>query len=196
MPLAWWHRASGQKQRFGGALIPYDIPNIKIQGKRFSLPIKIGPWRSVNHYYNAFVVESFIDELAAKTNHDPLEYRIKLLKDTQFINVLKQVASKANWGKTLAKGHFHGLAMHKGFGTYVAQIAEISINNDGSIKVHKVTAAIDAGLVVNPDTVKAQMEGAIVFGLSAALKGKITFDNGSPTQSNYHNFPIKAHYCK
>jgi isoquinoline 1-oxidoreductase beta subunit len=190
MPLAWWHRASGQKQRFGGALIPYDIPNIKIQGKRFSLPIKIGPWRSVNHYYNAFVVESFIDELAAKTNHDPLEYRIKLLKDTQFINVLKQVASKANWGKTLAKGHFHGLAMHKGFGTYVAQIAEISINNDGSIKVHKVTAAIDAGTVVNPDIVKAQMEGAIVFGLSAALKGKITFDNGSPTQSNYHNFPI------
>jgi len=190
MPLAWWHRASGQKQRFGGALIPYDIPNIKIQGKRISLPIKIGPWRSVNHYYNAFVVESFIDELAAKTNHDPLEYRIKLLKDTQYINVLKQVASKANWGKTLAKGHFHGLAMHKGFGTYVAQIAEISINNDGSIKVHKVTAAIDAGIIVNPDTVKAQMEGAIVFGLSAALKGKITFDNGSPTQSNYHNFPI------
>lgn len=190
MPIAWWHKASGQKQRFGGAFIPYDIPNVKIQGKRFSLPIKVGPWRSVNHYYNAFVVESFIDELAAKTRQDPLEYRLKLLKDEQFIKVLKLATKKANWGKTLPKGHFHGLATHKGFGSYVAQVVEISINDDGSIKVHKVTAAIDAGIVVNPDTVRAQMEGAIVFGLSAALKGSITFDNGSPTQSNYHDFPI------
>ena len=92
--------------------------------------------------------------------------------------------------KSLPKGHFQGVAMHKGFGSYVAQIAEISINQNGSINVHKVTAAIDAGIVVNPDTVKAQMEGAIVFGLSAALKGKITFENGSPSQSNYHDFPI------
>jgi len=190
LPVAWWHKASGQKQRFGGAFLPYNIPNSRLQGKRISLPIKIGPWRSVNHYYNAFVVESFIDELAAKSNYDPLEYRLKLVDDPQFIEVLNQVAKNANWGKPLPKGHFHGLAMHKGFGSYVAQIAEISINRDHSIKVHKVTAAIDAGITVNPDTVRAQMEGAIVFGLSAALKGKITFNNGNPVQSNYHDFPI------
>ena len=189
-PIAWWHKAVGQKQRFGGAFLPYNIPNIKLQGKRISLPIKIGPWRSVNHYYNAFVVESFIDELASKAKIDPLEYRLKLIDDPQFINVLNLVANKAKWRKNLPKDHYQGLAMHKGFGSYVAQIAEISLKTDGSIKVHRVTAAIDAGIVINPDTVKAQMEGAIVFGLSAALKGQITFDNGSPLQSNYHDFPI------
>ncbi len=189
-PIAWWHKATGQKQRFGGAFLPYNIPNIRLQGKRISLPIKVGPWRSVNHYYNAFVVESFIDELAAKSKIDPLEYRLKLIDDPQFINVLKLVTSKANWGGKLPNGHYQGLAMHKGFGSYVAQVAEISLKADGSIKVHKVTAAIDAGIAVNPDTIKAQMEGAIVFGLSAALKGKITFNNGSPVQSNYHDFPI------
>lgn len=190
MPVAWLHKASGQNLRMNSAVIPYDIPNIRIQGIRCALPIKVGPWRSVDDYYNAFVIESFIDELAVKANQDPLTYRLKLIKNPQYIEVLNQVSKKANWGSKLPDGHFHGVATHKGFGTYVAQVAEISVAKDGSVKVHKITAAIDAGMVVNPDTVKAQMEGAIVFGLSAALKGKITFNNGSPEQSNYHDFPI------
>lgn len=190
MPVAWWHQSAGQKLNFGGAYIPYDIPNIRIQGKRLSLPIKIGPWRSVSHYYNAFVVESFIDALAAKNKFDPVEYRLKLLKDPQMINVLQEVAKKAKWGQPLTTGHYHGVATHKGFGSYVAQVVEVSIRKDGSVKVHKIVAAIDAGIVVNPDTVIAQMESAIVFGLSAALKGEVTFENGIASQNNYHDFPI------
>lgn len=190
-PVAWRHRGAGPKLRYSGAeWLAYDIPNLKVEGKRISSPVPTGPWRSVSHSYNAFAVESFIDELAAAGGHDPLAYRQKLTRHKpKYQEVLKAVADKAGWGKPLPADHYHGLAMHKGFGSYVAQIAEISIDN-GKVRVHRVTAAINCGKVVNPDTVRQQMESAITFGLSATLKGKVTLRDGRVEQSNFHDFPI------
>jgi isoquinoline 1-oxidoreductase beta subunit len=192
MPIAWWHSAAGPDLGMSGARdIPYAIPHIRVEGQRLEIPVPTGPWRSVSHSYNAFVIESFIDELATVHNHDPLEYRLRLLAEqAQYRDVLEQAAERAGWGKTLPDGHFHGLAVYKCFGTYVAQVAEISLDNLGKIRVHRVTAAIDAGLIVNPDNVISQLEGAITFGLSAALKGKITIKNGRVEQSNFHDFPV------
>lgn len=191
MPVAWWHKSAGPDLGLSGARdLPYDIPNIRVEGTNVDIPVPTGPWRSVSHSYNAFVIESFMDELAAVHKHDPLEYRLKLLGDPQYRRVLERAADKAQWGKTLPEGHHHGLAVYKSFGTYVAQIAEISLDDNNQIRVHKVTAAIDCGMVVNPDTVAAQMEGAITFGLSAVLKGQITIRDGRVEQSNYHDFPI------
>ena len=192
IPTAWWHSAAGPDLGLSGAKdVPYDIPHVRVQGSRVNIPVPTGPWRSVSHSYNAFVIESFIDELAAVHKHDPLEYRLQLLANKpQYINVLEKAAEKAGWGKPLPDGHYHGLAVYKCFGTYVAQVAEISLEDNGTIKIHQVTAAIDCGLVVNPDTVISQLEGAIAFGLSAALKGQITIKDGRVEQSNFHDFPI------
>ena len=191
-PVAWWHRAVGPTLGLSGAEnIPYDIPNIRVEGTDINIPIPTGPWRSVSHSYNAFVIESFIDELAAVYKHDPLEFRLRLLSNQpQYQQVLQKAAKKAGWGKSLPKGHYHGLATYKCFGTYVAQVAEISIETNGRIRVHKVTAAIDCGMVVNPDIVAAQMEGAITFGLTAALKSQISIKEGRVEQSNFHDFPL------
>ena len=191
-PVTWWHRTAGPKLDLSGATnIPYEIPNIRVEGTNVDIPIPTGPWRSVSHSYNAFVIETFIDELAAVHNHDPLEYRLKLLaNEPQYLQVLQSAADKAQWGKPLPEGHYHGLATYKCFGTYVAQIAEISLEDNWGIRVHKVTAAIDCGTVVNPDTVRAQMEGAVTFGLTAALKSEISIKGGRVEQSNFHNFPV------
>ena len=162
--------------------------------KRTSIPfVPTGNMRSVAHYHNAFVIQSFIDELAAKAEMDPYLYQRHLLRNSPRDRaVLDLAASKFEWGKPLEKGRYAGIAQHKTAGSCVAQVAEISISDKGGVRVHRVVCAIDCGIVVNPDTVKAQVEGGIVFGLTSALKGKITISEGSADQSNFHDYPLLA----
>jgi isoquinoline 1-oxidoreductase beta subunit len=153
--------------------------------------VPLGFWRSVGNSHNAFVKECFIDELAHAAKLDPLQYRINLLKDhPEMIAVLELAASKASWGMPLATGHFQGLALHSSYGSHVAQIAEISIDDRKMIHVHKVTCALDCGTVVDPDAVRAQIESAVVFGLTATLKSAITIEDDKVQESNFHDFPL------
>lgn len=174
----------------GATKLPYVVPNVLVEHVQVKTPLPVGMWRSVGHSHNAFVVESFIDELAAASDQDPLEYRLKLLDNNSHKTVLQLAADKAGWGTVLPSGHFHGLAVHYSYYSYVAQIVQLSVQDNGGVKVHKVTCAIDCGTVVNPDIVRAQMEGAIAYGLTAALKGEITLKQGKIAQSNFHNYPI------
>jgi isoquinoline 1-oxidoreductase beta subunit len=131
----------------------------------------------VGHSHTAFAVETFLDELAHAAGKDPYEYRRALLgSHPQHKRVLELAATEAGWGKPLLEGRGRGLAVHESFGSFVAQVAEVSVSSGGSVQVHRVVCAIDCGPVVNPDTIRAQMEGGIVFGLTAALYGEITFE--------------------
>jgi isoquinoline 1-oxidoreductase beta subunit len=175
----------------GAKEIPYEIPNILVDLHSPKIGVPVQWWRSVGHSHTAFVVESFIDEVVHAVAQDPYEYRRKLLvKHPRHDGVLKLAAEKAGWGKPLPKGHGRGIAVHESFGSFVAQVAEVSVNPTGEVRVHKVVCAIDCGRIVNPDTIKAQMESGIVFGLSAVLHGEITFQNGRVKQSNFHDYPI------
>jgi len=139
--------------------------------------------------HNIFVVESFIDELAAAAKQDPFEYRRLLLdKSPRARAVLELAAEKAGWGQPLPAGHGRGISVQQAFGSYVAQVAEVAVSKEGDVRVHRVVCAVDCGIVVNPDTVKAQMEGGILFGISGALFGEITLKNGRVEQSNFHNY--------
>jgi isoquinoline 1-oxidoreductase beta subunit len=175
----------------GAKEIPYEIPNtfVDLHSPRTGVPVQW--WRSVGHSHTAFVVESFIDEVAHAAGEDPYEFRSKLLiKHPRHLGVVKLVSEKAGWGRPLPKGRGRGIAVHESFGSFVAQVAEVSVNPEGEVRVHRVVCAIDCGKIVNPDTIKAQMESGIVFGLSAALRGKITFQNGRVVQSNFHDYPL------
>ena len=171
----------------------YDIPNISIEYVRIETPVPVGFWRSVGSSHNAFTVESFIDEMAHQAKKDPLAFRLDLLKKhPRAQRVLKTAAEKAGWGKPLKKGIVgRGIAYHLSFESYVAQVADISVNrNDGTIRVHNVVCAVDCGRMVNPDTVKAQMMGAINMGLSAALKEKIEFADGRVKTDNFDTYDL------
>jgi isoquinoline 1-oxidoreductase beta subunit len=173
----------------GGVGMPYTVPNVHVDYLMPDTGIPVGFWRSVNNSFNAFVVESFVDELAHAAKKDPYEYRRDLLgKAPRHLGVLNLVAQKAGWGAPLATGRSRGIAVWKSFETHVAEVAEISIDSDGTVQVHRVVCAVDCGPVVNPDTVEAQMQSAIVYGLTAALWGEITIDQGRVTQSNFHNY--------
>ena len=175
----------------GAKEIPYEIPNILVDLHTPNIAVPVQWWRSVGHSHTAFVVESFIDEVAHEVGKDPYEFRRKLLaKHPRHYGVLKLAAEKAGWGRPLPKGRGRGMAQHESFGSFVAQVAEVSVSAKGEVRVHKVVCAIDCGKIVNPDTIKAQMESGIVFGLSAALYGKITFQNGRVEQSNFHDYPL------
>jgi isoquinoline 1-oxidoreductase beta subunit len=176
----------------GAADTPYfeNIPACRVELHSPTSPVTVLWWRSVGHSNTAFVVESFIDELAHAAKKDPLEYRRLLLpKQSRERRALDLAAEKFNWGKPLEKGHAAGLAVHQSFESYVAQIAEVSIV-DKSVKVHRVVCAIDCGPVVNPLTVEAQMQSGIIFGLSAALHGELTLKDGRVEQSNFHDYPV------
>ena len=154
----------------GAAELPYDIPNLLVDWKRAPDGVPTLWWRSVGHSHTAFVVESFVDELAHAAGKDPLEFRRALLgKHPRYKAVLELAADKAGWGKPLPEGHGRGLAVHESFGSFVAEVAEVSVARDGQLKVHRVVCAVDCGPIVNPDTIQAQMESAVVFGLTAAL---------------------------
>lgn len=151
-------------------------------------PIPVLWWRSVGHSHSAFVMESLIDEMAYAAGKDTLEYRRALLKDhPRHLAALNLAAEKAGWDKPLLKGVARGIAVHESFGSYVAQVAEVSVNQ-GAVKVHRVVCAVDCGLAVNPDSLAAQMESSIAFALTAALHGKITFKDGMVEQSNFNDY--------
>ncbi|MCX8030779.1 MAG: xanthine dehydrogenase family protein molybdopterin-binding subunit [Thermodesulfovibrionales bacterium] len=171
--------------------IPYEIPNIHVDLHSPNVNIPVLWWRSVGHSHTAFVVESFIDEAAHLAKKDPYEFRKNLLKNQpKYLSVLELAAEKAGWKNSLEKGKGRGIAVHKSFGSYVAQVAEVSLDRSGKLKVSKVICAIDCGRVINPSTVEAQMESGIVFGLSAALFGSITIKDGMVEQSNFHDYQI------
>ncbi|MEK6209678.1 MAG: xanthine dehydrogenase family protein molybdopterin-binding subunit [Pseudomonadota bacterium] len=170
--------------------MPYAIANLRVDWVHAETPVPIGYWRSVGHSYTAFVVESFIDELAAAARQDPFEYRRRMLANApRHLAVLELAARKAGWGKPLPEGRFHGIALSRSFLTYVAEVAEVSVEN-GVPKVHRVVCAVDCGRVVNPNIVEQQISGGVVFGLSALLHGEITLQDGRVQQSNFHDYPV------
>jgi isoquinoline 1-oxidoreductase beta subunit len=153
--------------------------------------VPVGFWRSVGHSIQAFVVECFLDELCALTGKDPFEMRKSLLAGSpRLLGVLTLAAQKAGWGTPLPKGKGRGIACHHSFGSFVAEVAEVTAGDDGRVKVDRVVCAVDCGVAVNPDTIEAQIEGAVVYGLTAALKSEITLAGGKVTQTNFHNFRL------
>ncbi len=172
---------------------PYvtGVPDAYVGLHSPKLPVSVLWYRSVGHTHTGYVMETMIDDLARQAGKDPVAYRRTLLKDHhRHLATLNLAAEKAGWGKPLPKGHFHGVAVHESFRSYVAQVAEISLTERGHVKVHKVTCAVDCGLAVNPDGVRAQMESGIVFGITMALYGEISIENGMVKQSNFHDYRI------
>lgn len=170
---------------------PYDIANQRLTYGRQEPGPQVWFWRSVGHSQNIFFIESFIDELAAAAKADPFEYRRALLsKQPRYKGVLELAAQKAGWGSALPAGVFRGIAVAQSFGSYVAEVVEVSLAADGTPKVHRVVAAVDCGMTVNPQTIERQIEGGIVYGLSAALYGRIDFKDGRVQQGNFHDYPV------
>ena len=208
-PVAWKHTIAGQSiltdtvfsgmivdgidatSVEGAADLPYAIPNVRVDLHSPVIPVPVQWWRSVGHSHTGFVVESFIDELAHAAGRDPYEFRRGLLGEhPRWKKVLETAALKAGWGEPLPAGRGRGIAVHESFGSYVAQVAEASVSDAGKVRVHRVVCAVDCGLAVNPETIAAQMEGGIVFGLTAALYGAITFKEGRVEQSNFRDYPM------
>jgi len=208
LPIQWENQLAGPSilKRFVSAMgwfgfdptsteganeLPYTIPDFNFDYSLVDTGVPVGFWRSVGSSYNAFFTECAIDEAAILANQDPYEYRLKLLKDQpRYLKVLEKVAKNANWGEPLPKNHGLGLAIHKSFGSIVSTVIEVSSNAPGIIKLQKAWIVIDCGKVVNPDIVKAQMEGGFIFGLSAALGEEITLKDGRVEQSNFHDYSI------
>jgi isoquinoline 1-oxidoreductase beta subunit len=170
--------------------LPYGFASQHMSHVATKSGVPVGFWRSVGHSHNAFFSESFIDELAAATQQDPLAFRLNWLKDApRYAAVLKLAADKAAWGTPLPAGRARGIALHESFGSIVAQVAEVSLEQ-GQIRVHRVVCAIDCGTVVNPGTVAQQMESSVIYGLSAALFGKIDIVGGVVQQGNFPSYPM------
>jgi isoquinoline 1-oxidoreductase beta subunit len=175
----------------GAAEPPYAIPNLQVEYVRQEPPgIPTAFWRGVGTTHSIFVVESFIDELAEAAKQDPFEYRRALLdKSPRAKAVLELAAERAGWGRPLPPRSGRGISLLHAFGgTYIAQVAEVSVSNEGDVRVQRVVCAIDCGTIVNPDTVRAQMESGIIFGITAALFGEITIKNGRVEQSNFDDY--------
>jgi isoquinoline 1-oxidoreductase beta subunit len=177
------------------AVTGYNVPNTQHDLVIHDTGFRVGYWRAVSHSMNAFANESFVDEMAKAAGQDPYAYRMKMLEGKpRYANVLKLAAEKAGWGKPVAKGRARGIALMEGYDSYMAQVAEVSLNKDGSVKVHKVTVAADVGHMVNPDTVEAQLQSSIIFGMGAVLKHQITMANGRVKESNYNTYePVRMH---
>jgi isoquinoline 1-oxidoreductase beta subunit len=169
---------------------PYDVPNVRVDFKQQEIGINVGYWRSVSHALNCFVAESFMDELAFAQRKGPAEFRRALLeKQPRFLKVLDLVTHEARFGYP-PRGHAHGLAVMEGYGTYMAQVVDISIENSGKVKLHRVFCAADCGQQVNPDTVVAQIESSILFGYSALMWGEINLQAGRVQQTNFDNYRV------
>jgi isoquinoline 1-oxidoreductase beta subunit len=203
---AFWGGPPEQQEVSGAAEVPYNVPAILVEYAPVASNIPRAWWRSVENSFNGFAVESFIDEVAAQMKKDPLQLRLEMLEGDRKIKnviwptgtpletarlhaVLQEAGTRAGWGKPLPKGRARGVACFFSFDTYVAQVAEVSVEK-GDVKVHRVTCAVDCGRVINPDGVKAQIESAIIYGLSAALYGEITVKNGAVEQSNFHDYQV------
>ena len=207
MPVAWNHRFAGSSiiarwapPLFVNGLDPdttegaidltYSLPNLHVEYLQVEPPgIPTAFWRSVGPSHNVFVTESLIDELAAAAKQDPVTYRRALLdKAPRAKAVLELAAQKAGWGKPLPQGVGRGVSVQFVFATYLAQVAEVEVSKDGAVRVRRVVCAVDCGTVVNPDTVRAQIQSAVIFGITAALHGQITLKGGRVEQSNFHDY--------
>jgi isoquinoline 1-oxidoreductase beta subunit len=213
--IAWQHRIVGQSIAAGTAFesgmvkngvdhtsvegasnLPYAIPNVAVDLHSPVVGVPVLWWRSVGSTHTAFSTETFVDELAVAAGKDPVAFRRALLDaHPRHLSVLEMAAREAGWGKPLAKGRpgekrGRGVAVHESFNTLVAQVVEVTVKADKSFSVDRVVCAVDCGIAVNPDNVRAQMEGGIGFGLSAALYGAITIRNGAVEQSNFHDYPV------
>ena len=193
LPVAWSNHYInvGQDEPSNAPNIQYGIENQSIRSVGMDQPIPLGPWRSVGHTQHSFFNESFVDELAHAAGKDPYEYRRALFADApRHKKVLETVAEKSGWGTPLAPGRARGIAIEESFGSVVAEVAEVSLAEDGTVTVHKVTAVADVGTAVNPDSVEAQMQSGIIYGLTAALYGNITIEGGRVEQSNFHDYEM------
>jgi isoquinoline 1-oxidoreductase beta subunit len=175
------------------ASIGYSFPNLLVDHAMRNPPVPAGFWRGVNLNQNTIYLECFMDELAHATKQDPLAFRRKMMADhPKHLAVLNAVAEKAGWGKPAPKGVYRGLAQTMGFGSYVAACAEVSVNKDGKVKIHRIVAATDSGHAVNPQQIEAQVEGSFVYGLSASLYGECTLKDGRIEQTNFDTYvPLK-----
>jgi isoquinoline 1-oxidoreductase subunit beta len=170
--------------------LPYGFAHQHMQHVATRMGVPVGFWRSVGHSHNAFFSEGFMDELAAETRQNPVEFRRKLLKGApRYLAVLNLAAEKAGWGRKLPAGRAQGVALHESFGTIVAQVAEVSVEG-GKPRVHRVVCAVDCGTVVNPNIVAQQMESSVIFALTAALHGKIDIQEGVVQQGNFPSYPM------
>ncbi len=209
-PSAWHHRIVGQSivagtafekmlvvdevdqtSVEGAANLPYAIPNIRTELHSPSLGVPVQWWRSVGSTHTAFAVECLIDELATLAGQDPVAFRMALLEGhPRHQGVLRLAADKAGWGAPLTAGRGRGVAVHESFNSYVAQVAEVTVRKGGRIRIDRVVIAVDCGLAINPDVVRAQMEGGMGFGLSAALLSEVTLKDGLVQQSNFHDYQV------
>ncbi len=208
-PVAWRHRVVGSSivARFAppafrngldpdavevAAELPYDLPNQLVDYVRQEpLEVPTTFWRGVGALRSTFVVESFLDELAARAKIDPVRYRLDLLGNVpRAYNVLSTVARKAGWGAKLPKGHAHGVSVMHAFGSFFAVVVEASVGTSGDVRVHRVVCAVDCGMVVNPDTIEAQIQGGIIFGITTTLFSEITIKHGRVEQSNFADYPM------
>jgi len=175
----------------GAANIPYAIPNLRVELTTTEVGVPVLWWRAVGSTHTAYAVEAFIDEVAEAAGKDPVEFRLALLKDhPRHAGVLQLAAEKAGWGTPAAAGRFRGIAVAEAFSTYVAQVAEVSVAEGGRIKVERVVCAVDCGIAINPDQIRAQMEGGIGFGLGAILKSQLTLTNGAVDQGNFDSYDV------
>jgi len=206
---AWWdppEKSEPENSEVGGAKqMPYAIPNVRLEYNAVASSVPPLWWRSVEHSFNGFAVESFIDELAAAAGQDAVQFRKGLLvkpanwkpKDeddpdpARLRGVLELAAEKSEWSKPLPKGKGRGIASYHSFGSYFAEVAEVTVNGS-EFKIDRIVAAVDCGQIVNPESVRSQTEGAIIYGLSAALKNEITIKNGAVEQTNFDGYdPIR-----
>src|SRR5712672_1235593 len=208
-PVAWSHRFAGSSiiarwlpPGFNKGLDPdttegaidlvYALPNMHVEYLRVEPPgVPTAFWRSVGPSHNVFVIESFMDELAAAAKQDPVAYRRALLEKTPRAKaVLDLAAEKAGWGQPLPARVARGVSLQFVFASYMAQIAEVEVSRDGAVRVRRVVCAVDCGTPVNPDTIRAQIQSAIMFGITAALHGEITLKNGRVEQTNFDSYPM------
>jgi isoquinoline 1-oxidoreductase beta subunit len=208
-PIAWRVRISGHsilaglfpdrlvdgvdRQFLEGFLadMPYAVPNVRVEYAMRNTHVPVGFWRAVNHSQNAFFKESFVDEMAHATGQDPYQFRRRLVAARpRDLAVLDTAAQKAGWGTPTPPGVFRGIALNESYGSYCAQVAEVSVSKAGEVRVHRIVSAVDPGHVVNPDTIQAQTESAVVYGLTAALYGEITIKDGRVEQTNFTDYPM------
>ncbi|MGI9423886.1 MAG: molybdopterin cofactor-binding domain-containing protein [Hyphomicrobiaceae bacterium] len=207
-PVVWKHRLAGKSILIGtffekalvkdgidstsvegASTLPYKIPNLNVEVHNTKTPVSVLWWRSVGHTHTAYSTEVVIDMLAEAAGKDPVVFRLGLLGDhPHHAGVLKLAADKAGWGKALPKGWGRGVAVHESFNSFVAQVVDVSTNDDGEIKVENVTCAVDCGIAINPDVIRAQMEGGIGYGLGAVMRNQITLSDGVVEQSNFPDY--------
>ena len=191
MVQAWHNRFTGPIQTPGASHIPYAIPNQSIRVVDGDTHVPIAAWRSVDHSQQTFFTESFVDEIAHRSGKNPYQFRMEMLSaHPRHRKVLEVAAEAAGYGQNLPQGHALGIAVQESFGSIVAEVAEVSLDANNRPVVHKVTCAIDCGWAVNPDTVEAQVESGIIYGLTAALYGEITIENGRVAQNNFPDYEM------